>query len=276
MARVIRNTHANIAIEIMCMASQAVVVHRMSGAPELETFRFLIPDHRRDYETEWREALDKGGVPLEAAYTARRFLRGDLRVPELNSPVILALAGILPVGDNHLVSFEDGVIGHFAQQDDAVLISKALRTPCTVVGSAAEVKALPREQLERLCAMLGVTIPKKLTKPFFTGVVEMAKKAEAKKATKIVKAEGSKRRADGPIAKIAELVGKHDITTREGGSELLAAALKVGINKSTASTQLAAHRKKQGIVLRRTNGEVKANKPKTSKPKVSTAQSAFV
>jgi hypothetical protein len=253
-ARVVRNIHANIAIEIISTATQAVMVHRMNGTPELERFVFATPGQRREYETDWQQAFGKDGQPYDPAYVARRFIKGDLQKPFIiNTQVIEALAEVFPKGDHHVFT-GIGFVGRFDSSEDARLLGSSTEPPLCTFNSAASLKALSHQQLQTVCDQLEMAIPAKPTKVFFEGVFQMARKASSKKATKVAKVEGAKRRADGPVSKLRDMFGKLDLADPEATTKVLAKAEELGINKGTALTQLSRARKNAGIQMRGSKG----------------------
>ena len=265
-AEVVRNSNANIAIQILKDEKQAVMVHRMGGPLEVERFQFLVPEHRRDYETDWKPALDKEGRPYEPSYVAKRFLQGEFsKLHVLTTQVVEALAGIFPTGDHHVFTSQ-GFFGRFETLEDAQILGKALKDDQLIIFSSPEdlakmAKARPRT-FSLICGFIEApAIPAKPKAAYFQGVFDMTKKAVAKKAAKVAKAEGAKRRADGPVAKLREMFGKLDLATTEATEKVLAKAEELGINRGTALTQLSRARKERGISMRQAAGAKKDKTP---------------
>lgn len=208
--------------------------------------------------------LTKGEKHYPTDEAARKLIRGCYGAPAgFKNGALSALVDVLPSGDIHLFTQEEGFIGRFANKADAEMIAKASGCRPVIFGSAVEVKGLAATDLGIVLTALDPEKkwPAKLKQQHFSEVFEMAKKKVKAKAKKVVKAEARQKRADGPVNKARELFA----TMRDKPTaDIIAAAVAQGINKNTAQTQLGRWRKENGIKVAR--GGTRKPKAAAEKP----------
>ena len=243
----------------------------------------VSPSHIKwSFEEMWRPVIGSDGHPYTAQEAARKFLRGvsPKMIPEFGSGAVESLQRCLPEGDVHLFTAESGFGGRYAAIEDALLIARSHRQKPITFESPKDIKKLSEQELNIVQTSLDPDRkwPQQVNpQEIFT----MAKEKQAAAPKKVQKVEASKRRADGPVAKLRELFAKMVSEVKGDSKAVLAAAAKLGINKGTTTVQLGKWRKENGIQVQRggaNNVKAKAGtKPaKKEKPaaKVKTKQKA--
>lgn len=216
----------------------------------------------------WKPVIVEN-VPYAVDKAARLFLKGinPKILPTFGPGSITTLIDCLPPGNVHLFTPENGFVGRFAEDDDAKAVARALKERAIFFAGATELKQLSPGDLkivtDAVCPDFKFPVKPKAT--HYNEVFDMAKNAAKKKSTKVAKTEASKKRADGPVAKIWAIADKLHAAGK-GSKEMIEACTAEGINRGTIGVQLGKWRKKNGIIVKRGGGP-KVTKPATDKPK---------
>lgn len=231
--------------------------------------------HIFNFDDEWRPLFRMGpaGVePYPVVEATRKFIRGCYSEPAgFKGGALDALIDVLPHGEVHLFVRGVGFIGRFCSIEDAQMIAGALKAERPILfSSAEEFMALPDPDQVEVITLLdpGYQWPKKFTLQHAQGVIDMAKKATKKKATKVAKAEAAQRRADGPVSKAREIFEKMYAANKEvTSSEIIKACEDAGVNRGTATTQLGRWRKEKNITVKRGGARKKGDEKSAAKKK---------
>lgn len=234
-----------------------------------------------NFDEMWKPVMVKGGGLYSVQEAARKLLRGinGKVAPDFGNGAIEALMTCLPHGDVHLFTEESGFIGRFSATEDAVLVARARHERGIHFESPADLKALPGQDFKIVQSILDASRkwPDNPGAKLYKEIFEMSKaKQTSELPKKMKKAEASKRRADGPVAKARELFAKMKTEVVSDSAAVIAACLKAGINKGTASVQLGKWRKENNIVAKRAvkvkkTKKTDAKKAETKKPEAGAA-----
>ncbi len=213
----------------------------------------VSPSHIKwTFEEMWRPVIGSDGHPYTVQEAARKFLRGvcPKMIPEFGNGAVEALQRCLPEGDVHLFTADSGFIGRYSAVEDALLIARSHQQKPIAFESPKDIKKLSAQELSIVQAALDPDRkwPQKVNPQ---EIFNMSKQKQAAAPKKIQKVEASKRRADGPVAKLRELFAKMVSEVKGDSKAVLVAAEKLGINKGTTTVQLGKWRKEHGIQVQR-------------------------
>jgi hypothetical protein len=225
------------------------------------------------FDDRWKPVMRPGPSGLEpySAYeAARKMIRGIFGPPlGYRGGVLSALMEVLPEGDVHLFTANEGLIGRFCSVDDARMIAAAIgETNPIVFESPQEFMALAPASKDVVLRQIDpkrewpVQFNSKLANEVFQMVTKVPKKKTTKTAA-TAKPE-KKGRADGPVAKAREIFAK---MKGEASIDIIAACVKAGVNKGTATTQLGRWRKENGIEVKRGGSRTKSEGKATAAQK---------
>lgn len=272
MSQVLRGPHSRCAVEVLRTNSEALLAmldadcavtlisHPLAWAEVGSQFR--DGKHFFQFDEVWHPLMRLGAAGIEPypLYEAvRKIIRGHFSAPAgFKGGSLDALMDVLPHGEVHLFTREQGFIGRFAAVEDAQMIGAALKAVKPIIFSTAQ------EFMQLGTVDQGVVLfeldpvrewPAKFNQKQATGVIEMAKAKTKTKAKKVEKAEAKQKRADGPVAKARGIFEK---MKDKDSSEIIKACEEAGVNRGTATTQLGRWRKENGIVVKRGGARKKA------------------
>lgn len=259
-------------LEVKRTAAEAIIVYRDTASSvtlqsqDLEYSEIvdgLLLSYQ--YARYCRPILLDSGEPYPPALAARKLITGTLSKPVgFKNGSLAALTDVLPSGKIHLFDREAGLVGRFAERQDAVVVAEAAGGSPIIFGSVKELQKLPSLDLGVVLKHLDPERkwPTSLSPKHYQEIFAMAEKVVKKAPTKLVKAEAKQRRADGPVAKAREIFEK---MKGEDTAKILAACDKAEVNHGTATTQLGRWRKENGIVVKR-GGANNTKKKKPAKP----------